>query len=83
MTVESLITILLIGAIAGWLAGTFMKGRGFGIIGNIAVGILGAFVGGFLFDLLGLIASGFIGTVIMATLGAVVLLYVVALLKRT
>ena len=83
MTVESLITLLLIGAIAGWLAGTFMKGRGFGIIGNIAIGILGAFVGGFLFDLLGLIASGFIGTVIMATLGAVVLLYVVALLKRT
>jgi len=82
MESTGIIAFLLIGAIAGWLAGTLMKGGGFGIFGNIVVGIIGAFVGGFLFSLLGLSAGGFIGSIITATVGAVVLLFIVSLLKK-
>ena len=82
MEANSLIAVLFIGGIAGWLAGKILKGKGFGLIGNIVVGIVGAFVGGFLFDFLGLSAGGFFGSIIMATIGAVVLLYVVSLVKK-
>ncbi|HJO22235.1 MAG: GlsB/YeaQ/YmgE family stress response membrane protein [Myxococcota bacterium] len=71
------IAFLIIGAIAGWLAGTLMRGDGFGLLGNVGVGIVGAFVGGFLFGLVGLDAVGFIGSIISATVGAVFLLWVV------
>jgi uncharacterized membrane protein YeaQ/YmgE (transglycosylase-associated protein family) len=73
---------LIIGALAGWLAGKIMKGGGFGVIGNIVVGIVGAVVGGALFNLLGLSASGVIGSLIMAVIGACVLLFIVSLVKR-
>ena len=73
---------LIIGAVAGWLAGTIMKGKGFGLLGNIFVGIVGAVLGGFLFGLLGLSAVGVIGSLVTATVGAVVLLYVVSLIKK-
>ena len=55
------ILFLIIGAIAGWLAGTIMKGRGFGLLGNMVVGIVGAFVGGFLFSAVGLASYGLVG----------------------
>lgn len=83
MEVQSLILILLIGAAAGWLAGNIMKGRGFGAVGNIVVGIVGAFLGGYLFSLVGIKAAGIIGSLITATVGALVLLWVVNLIKKS
>ena len=78
----NLIWFLLIGAVAGWLAGQIMKGGGFGLLGNIVVGVVGAVLGGFLFGLLGLAAFGLIGRLITATVGAVVLLYIVSVIKK-
>ncbi len=82
MDVQSLIIFLIIGAVAGWLAGLIMKGRGFGLLGNIIVGIIGALVGGFLFGALGLAAGGWIGSLVTAVLGAVVLLFLISLIKK-
>ena len=82
MGIESLFVILLIGALAGWLAGLMIKGSGFGLIGNIVVGILGAVLGSFLFGLLGIASGGFLGAIIIATIGAVILLYAVSVLKK-
>jgi len=82
MDTDSIIMMLIIGAIAGWLSGKIMKGRGFGIIGNIVVGIIGAVLGGVIFGALGLAASGIIGSVITATVGSVVLLFIVGLIKK-
>ena len=72
---------LVIGAIAGWLAGQYMKGRNvFGLLGDIVVGIIGAFVGGYLFRAVGEeIIGGFIGSIIVAFVGAIALLFVVRL----
>jgi uncharacterized membrane protein YeaQ/YmgE (transglycosylase-associated protein family) len=67
-----LLWTLIIGAIAGWLAGTLVKGRGFGLIVDIIVGIVGAFIGGWVFGLLGLTAWGLLGQLCMATIGAVI-----------
>jgi len=78
----SIIWFLVIGLIAGWLAGMITKGRGFGIFINLVVGVLGALLGGFLFGVLGLSAHGFIGSLVMAVVGAVVLLFLVGLMKR-
>lgn len=83
MNITSLIIFLAIGALAGWLAGNIMKGKGFGAIGNILVGILGAIVGGLVFGLLGLSATGLIGLIVTSTVGAVILLYVVSLIKKS
>jgi len=70
-----LIAWLVVGLIAGWLAGQFMKGGGYGIVGDIVVGIIGAFIGGFLASLLGLGGStGLIGSIIIAFIGAVILI---------
>ena len=82
MTVTSLIWMLVIGAIAGWLAGVVMKGRGFGILGNIVVGVVGAVIGGFLFNALGIAFWGLLGTLLVAFIGAVILLFIVGLIKR-
>lgn len=78
-----LIGFLLIGLLAGWIANRFMRGRSMGLLSNLLVGVVGAFVGGLLFRLIGLAAVGLIGKIIMATLGAVVLLYLVQTLKKT
>lgn len=67
------ILFLIIGALAGWLAGQIMKGRGFGVIRNIVVGVVGALIGGLLFRLLGFAAFGLLAQLIMATVGAVIL----------
>lgn len=77
-----LLATLLIGGIAGWLAGKIMRGGGFGILGNIAVGIVGSFAGRFVFGLLGLSAGGWIGSLVMSTIGAVILLWLVGILKK-
>ena len=83
MDTTSLLIILVIGAVAGWLAGILMRGFGFGLIGNIVVGILGAVVGGWLFTTLGVsIGGGWIDSIFTATVGAVVLLFVVGVLKK-
>ena len=66
---------ILIGAAAGWLAGQILKGSGFGLIGNIIVGILGGLLGGLVFPMLGIRFAGTIGTLVMATGGAVLLLF--------
>jgi uncharacterized membrane protein YeaQ/YmgE (transglycosylase-associated protein family) len=72
---------LIIGIVAGWLAGKVMRGRGFGLVGDLVVGILGAFVGGFLFKFLGIAAYGFVGSLVTATVGAMILLWIVRLLR--
>lgn len=83
MTIEALLIILLIGAIAGWLAGLIVKGYGFGLLGNIVVGIVGALVASFLFPAIGLsLGGGIVGSIIAATLGAVILLFLIRLIKR-
>jgi uncharacterized membrane protein YeaQ/YmgE (transglycosylase-associated protein family) len=73
---------LLIGLVAGWLAGLLVKGGGFGIIGDVIVGVLGAFIGGFLFRLLVVTAGGLIGSLVVATIGAIVLIVIVRMVKR-
>ena len=78
-----LIVFLIIGAIAGWLAGALMRGDGFGLFGNIGVGIVGAVVGGFLLGLVGEETLGFVGSIISATIGAVFLLWVVGKIQKS
>ncbi len=78
MTLESLIVLLIVGAIAGWLAGQIVRGYGFGLVGNIVVGIIGAVIAGWLFPRLGVpLGGGWIGLI-----GAVILLFVIGLIKR-
>ena len=76
-----LIWRILIGIIAGWLAGKIMRGRGFGLLLDLALGIVGSLVGGAVFGLLGLSAYGTIGSIVVATAGAVLLLYLIRQLK--
>lgn len=83
MGIESLLIFIIIGAIAGWLAGLIVSGFGFGLIGNIVVGIIGAFIAGWLFPRLGFaIGGGILASIINATIGAVILLVLVKVLKR-
>ena len=79
----SIIIWLIVGAIAGWLAGLLVKGGGFGLIGDIVVGIVGGFIGGWLAGVLGItIGSGMIASIITAVIGAVILLVIVRAIKR-
>jgi uncharacterized membrane protein YeaQ/YmgE (transglycosylase-associated protein family) len=83
MDAQSLIILLVVGAIAGWLAGTIVKGYGFGLIGNIVVGVIGAFIGGWLFPSLGLWdIPGILGVIVSATLGAIILLVIIGLIRK-
>ena len=83
MDTNSLLIMLAIGAVSGWLAGIVMKGGGFGLIGDIIVGIIGVVVGGYLFGLVGISAGvGLIGSIVTATVGAIILLFVIRLIKR-
>jgi uncharacterized membrane protein YeaQ/YmgE (transglycosylase-associated protein family) len=81
LDVQALIVFLLIGAAAGWLAGQVMAGGGFGLIGNIVVGIVGAFVAGWLLPGFWPI-GGIVGSIIHAAIGAIIVLFVVGLIKR-
>ena len=81
--VQSFIIWIVVGAIAGWLAGMVVKGGGFGLIGDIVVGIVGAVIAGWLLPQLGIaLGSGFVAAVIDAFIGAVILLVIIKLVKR-
>ena len=82
MDITSLLIFLAIGAVAGWLAGILMSGGGFGLLGDIVVGIIGAVLGGVLFGALGISAGGLVGAIVTATVGAVVLIFILRLVKR-
>lgn len=82
MGVESLLVFIIIGAIAGWLAGLIVKGYGFGLLGNIVVGIVGAFIAGWLFPALGVsLGTGIVAAIVHAVIGAVILLVLIRLVK--
>ena len=83
MSIGSLLTFLLVGAIAGWLAGLLVKGYGFGLVGNIVVGVIGAFLAGWLLPQLGFsVGSGVVSSIIHALIGSVILLLVLGVLRR-
>jgi len=83
MDVQSLIVWLIIGAVAGWLAGMVVKGGGYGLVGDIIVGIIGAVIAGWLLPQIGIvIGGGFIAAIINAFIGAVILLIILRLIKR-
>ncbi len=83
MGIESLVVFIIVGAIAGWLAGLIVKGFGFGLIGNIVVGIVGALIAGWLFPTLGFaIGGGILAAIIHSTIGAVILLVLIKLVKQ-
>ena len=83
MALEAIVIILIVGAIAGWLAGLIVKGMGFGLLGNIVVGIVGAFIAGWLLPRIGIvIGGGMVAAIINATIGAVILLVILGLIKR-
>jgi uncharacterized membrane protein YeaQ/YmgE (transglycosylase-associated protein family) len=72
----------LIGICAGWLAGQFTKGSGFGLVGDLIVGVIGALLGGFAFRLLGIVAYGLLGQLVVATIGAMLLLALLRAVRR-
>ena len=76
------LVFLLIGLVAGWLASLIMKGRGFSLLVNMILGIVGAFVGGTAFGLLGIQLTGFFGVLISATVGAIVIIWVISLFSK-
>lgn len=78
----NLLVFLLIGAAAGWIAGNLTKGGGFGLAGNMVIGVVGAFIGKFVFGYFGFAFAGILGTLMAAILGAVILIFIVGLIKR-
>ncbi len=83
MTVESILIVLLVGAIAGWLAGLIVRGGGFGLIGDIIIGIIGALIAHWLFPKLGIrLGAGILRSILDATVGAVILLLIIRLIRR-
>ena len=78
----SVLSLLVVGAVAGWLAGKIVRGYGFGLIGNIVIGIIGAVIGAALLGRLGII-GGMVGWIIDATVGAIILLVIIGLIRRT
>ncbi len=84
MGIESIIVMLIVGAVAGWLAGLIVKGYGFGLLGNIVVGIVGAFIAALILPRIGLVIGdgGWISSIVYATIGAVILLVIIGLFRR-
>jgi uncharacterized membrane protein YeaQ/YmgE (transglycosylase-associated protein family) len=81
--VDSIIIMLIVGAIAGWLAGQIVRGFGFGLLWNIVIGIVGAFIGSWLLTQLGFLPfAGFLGSLVNAVIGAVVLLLIIGFIRR-
>ena len=78
----ALLWFLIVGVIAGWLAGKIMKGSGYGVIGDLVLGIVGAMIGGHVFAWIGIYADGLIGDVIVATVGAILLVVLVRVIKK-
>lgn len=80
---SGILVLLLVGLVAGWLAGQIVRGRGFGLIGDLVVGVIGAFIGSWIFGALGIfVGMGLIGAVISATIGAVILVAIIRLVRR-
>ncbi len=79
---ESIIYFIIVGVVAGFLAGKIMKGKGYGFIGNLVIGIIGAVIGGFVFGLVGLSSYGLIGAIISALVGAIILIWIIGKLKK-
>lgn len=77
-----LVWFIIIGIVAGWLAGKIMKGGGFGLLGDLIVGVIGSLIGGFIFNLLGISAGGLIGSLITATIGAIILIALMRVIKK-
>ncbi len=83
MTFESLIIFIVVGVVAGWLAGQVVRGGGFGLIGDLIVGVVGAFIAGWLFPMLGVsLGTGIITAIVSAAIGAIILLAIVRLVRR-
>ena len=83
MSNESLLVFVIVGIVAGWLAGQIMRGTGFGLVGDLILGVLGAFIGTWLLPQLGIhLGTGLITAIVNATIGAVVLLFLIGLLRR-
>lgn len=83
MDMQALLIWVIVGAVAGWLAGLVVRGFGFGLLGNIIVGILGAVLGGWLFGAIGFsFLPGILNTILTAFVGAVILLLIIRVLKR-
>ena len=83
MSTEHLLLFLVIGILAGFLAGKIMKGSGFGLIGDLIIGVIGAFIGVWVFGLLGISSGGIIGLLVAAVVGALILLYIIRLAKSS
>lgn len=82
MDLTSILIVLLVGAVAGWLAGVIMKGSGFGLVGDIIIGLVGGLIGGWLLPMIGISFAGIIGSIIMSVIGAVILIYIIKLVRR-
>ena len=83
MTVESLIIFVIVGVVAGWLAGQVMRGGGFGLVGDLVVGVVGAVIAGLLFPMLGVsLGGGIVAAIISSAIGAIILLAIVRLVRR-
>jgi len=82
MDLQSLLILIVIGALAGWISGLITKGKGFGVLGNIIVGIVGAFVGGFCFRLLGFAAYTLLAQLISAVIGALLFLWLLRFIRK-
>lgn len=83
MSLTSLLWFLLIGLIAGWLAGRVMRGGGYGVVGDMIIGVIGAFLGGWLFSRLGIsTGGGLLGALITAFIGAVLLIFLLRIIRR-
>ena len=83
MGIDSIIVWLIVGAIAGWLAGLIVKGGGFGLLGNIVIGIIGAVVAGWLLPRLGIsLGTGIVAAIINSAIGGVIVLVIISLIRR-
>lgn len=82
MDLTSILIVLLVGAVAGWLAGVIMKGSGFGLVGDIVIGLVGGLIGGWLLPMIGVSFGGIIGAIIMSVIGAVILIFIIRLVRR-
>jgi uncharacterized membrane protein YeaQ/YmgE (transglycosylase-associated protein family) len=82
MNAEAIIIVVLVGLVAGWLAGLIWRGAGFGLIGNVLVGIVGSFIGSFLFGILHIRFYGIIGSIVAALIGALILLFIIGKVRR-
>lgn len=82
MTFEQLCILLVVGAVAGWLAGLILRRRGFGLVGNLIIGVAGSFIGRFILGVIGFRADSTLAAVITAVIGAILLLWLLSFIPR-